>query len=249
VDVAEAGILTTPGRGKASTRTESEHGFRNKPKFKRANWLLVASGKGGSGKTTTSYNVAVEATLDGLHVLLVDLDGQQTLTRWHASRPAEAPRIEIVTKRLKDLTIADFEEIDRKAAETGASLVVVDTPPGLDDWPRQTRELVGRAEFVLVPTSQGGPDVDSVVEWMAFLQREGARAAFVLNRTERRALSYEDAKTRLNRAGLLCPIDVRRLADIEAVYRYGVGVAEMKGANGTQDIEGIWHYLRHAMEL
>jgi chromosome partitioning protein len=210
---------------------------------------LVASGKGGSGKTTTSYNVAVQATLDGLRVLLVDLDSQQTLTRWHAVRPAEAPSIGIFTRRLRDLSVADLEDIDRKAAEGAADLVVVDTPPGLDDWPQQTRELVGRADMVLVPTSPGGPDVDSVVEWMGLLKREGAKAAFVLNRSDRRALSFEDAKARLNKAGLLCPIDVRRLADIEAVYRYGVGVAEMKGANGTQDVEGIWYYVRNMTGL
>jgi chromosome partitioning protein len=245
--VAEVGILAKPGGRKASVRAEPQQEARGGPTAKCAKWLLAASGKGGSGKTTTSYNIAVQATLDGLRVQLVDLDSQQTLTRWHASRPPEAPRIEIVTKRLKDLTVANLDDIESRAAKTGADLVVVDTPPGLDDWPQQTRELIGRADMVLVPTSPGGPDVDSVVEWMALLKREGVKAAFVLNRTDRRALSFEDARFRLNKAGLLCPIDVRRLADIESVYRFGVGVAEMKGANGVQDVEGVWHYVRNVM--
>ena len=212
-------------------------------------WVLAASGKGGSGKTTTSYNIAVQATLDGFRVLLVDLDSQQSLTRWHSSRPDDAPKIHLFSKRLKEFTVADVALIDSRASEAGAHLVVIDTPPGLDDWPQQTRELIGRADFVLVPTSPGGPDIDSVVEWMALLRREGAKASFVLNRTDRRTLAYEDARVRLNKVGLLCPIDIRRLADIEAVYRFGIGVTEMRGASGMQDIEGVWHYVRNVMGL
>jgi len=58
-----------------------------------AKWLLVASGKGGSGKTSTGLNMAVYAAHEGLRVVIVDLDRQATLTRWYQRRPNEAPSV------------------------------------------------------------------------------------------------------------------------------------------------------------
>jgi chromosome partitioning protein len=212
-------------------------------------WIVVASGKGGSGKTTCSFNLATQALQDGVRVLLVDLDSQRTLTRWHNARPPEASDVALLTYRLRDVMVDDIERIDHKAAANAASLVILDTPPGLDDWPQQTRLLLGRSDFVLIPTSQGGPDVDSVIEWMAVLRREGIRAAFVLNRTDRKHLSFEAAKLRLNRVGMLAPCDIRRLTDIENTYSWGVGICEVKGARGADEVASVWHFVRNAIEF
>src|SRR3712207_2555484 len=57
----------------------------------RVKWLVLGSGKGGSGKTTTALNLAALAANEGLKVILVDMDTQETLTRWHSRRPGEAP--------------------------------------------------------------------------------------------------------------------------------------------------------------
>jgi len=212
-------------------------------------WIVVASGKGGSGKTTCSFNLATQALQDGVRVLLVDLDSQRTLTRWHNARPPEASNVVLLTYRLRDVMVDDIERIDHEAAANAASLVILDTPPGLDDWPQQTRLLLGRSDFVLIPTSQGGPDVDSVIEWMAVLRREGIRAAFVLNRTDRKHLSFEAAKLRLNRVGMLAPCDIRRLTDIENTYSWGVGICEVKGARGADEVASVWHFVRNAIEF
>src|SRR4051794_6562780 len=46
-------------------------------------------------------------------------------------------------------------------------LVIVDTPPSLDEHPADVARLLQRSDFVLVPTTQGTADLDSVIEWMA----------------------------------------------------------------------------------
>ena len=44
--------------------------------------VLVASSKGGVGKTTIATHLAAHAALDGLNTVLVDADPQGSSTRW-----------------------------------------------------------------------------------------------------------------------------------------------------------------------
>jgi chromosome partitioning protein len=212
---------------------------------KPAKWLVVASGKGGSGKTSTSLNMAVYAAHDGFRVVVVDLDRQATLTRWYQRRPDEAPAVTLWAGPMSD-TAKAMREID---ALQDVDLVVVDTPPGLDDHPEATRLLVERADFVLVPTTQGTADIDSVVEWMKFLRRERASAGFLMNKVQRNHTRYRNAKLRLNRAGPLCPVDVRLLDDIEATHDHGVGVCEIRKSKGAEDFGAVWEYVKQQIQL
>jgi chromosome partitioning protein len=227
-------------------------GARRKAKdhasIKRSKWLVLGSSKGGSGKTTTALNLAAFATNAGLRVALLDMDTQETLTQWHRRRPAEAPEIALYTIPLVQIARA-IERIDSEAAGAAFDLVVVDTPPGIDDRPVQARELVDRADYVLVPTTQGPPDIASVVEWMGFLRREGVKASFLLNRTQRTYASFREARSALLRAGPLCPMDVRQLEDIQGTHKFGVGICEIRRAKGAEDLEGVWNHMRHEMGL
>lgn len=208
-------------------------------------WLLVASGKGGSGKTSTSLNMAVYAVHEGLRVVIVDLDRQATLTRWYQRRPDEAPSVTLWAGPMADASKA-IREID--AFDT-VDLVVVDTPPGLDDHPEATRLLVERADFVLVPTTHGTADIDSVVEWMKFLRREKVQTSFLMNKVQRNHTRYRNAKLRLNRAGPLCPVDVRLLDDIEATHDHGVGACEFRRSRGAEDFGAVWEYVKQQMQI
>jgi chromosome partitioning protein len=202
-------------------------------------WVLCASGKGGSGKSTLSRNLAVYAAHSGLRVATVDFDKQGTLTNWYQRRPDEAPQIQHFS-----VPMAQAQEgLVEVAAIKNFDLIIMDTPPGIEDHAQSTRLLIKRANLVLVPTGQGGPDIDSVIEWMTFLKREGAAAAFVLNRTKRSAGSLEKAKLRLVEIGRLCPIDVRDLEDIQVTYDSGLGIAEVRGGSGTTDLLGVWRFV------
>ena len=50
--------------------------------------VLVASSKGGAGKTTIATHLAAHAAVDGRNTVLVDADPQGSSTRW-ARRRAE----------------------------------------------------------------------------------------------------------------------------------------------------------------
>jgi len=215
---------------------------------KRAKWLVLGSGKGGSGKTTTALNLAAFAANEGLKVILVDMDTQETLTQWYNRRPEEAPPLVLHTIPLAKAAEA-IEYVDREATDAGVDLVIADTPPGIEDHPKESRLLVDRADYVLVPTTQGTPDVMSVVEWMGFLRREGVRASFLMNRTQRTYASFREARSTLLKAGQLCPMDVRQLEDIQSTHKFGIGICEIRKARGAEDIEGVWRHIRHEMSL
>ena len=223
--------------------TRNEKGLMGTRKIKvprkHAKWLLVASGKGGNGKTTSSLNLGVIAAHAGLKVCLLDLDSQRSLSRWHDRRPASAPELMLWQGRLGDAKRA-IQEVDKVE---DLDLAIVDTPPTVDEHLSAMDALIRRSNFVLVPTTQGTVDLDSVVEWMTYLRRFDVKAAFVINRAQRTYGTYQKAKRRLNRAGPLCPMDIRQLEDIQATHDLGVGVMEMSKSRAIEDYEGLWDYL------
>jgi chromosome partitioning protein len=237
--VLVAGVLKKP-----SEMPEARRSSGQAEPASTAKWLVCASGKGGTGKTTTALNLATIATAAGLKVALLDMDDQQTLSEWHSLRPASVPGLHLLTVPLADIGRA-VRELEAAAR---LELVIVDTPPGLDQRLR-LRELVQHADLVLVPTTQGPGDVRSVTEFMATLKALQVKAFFLLNRTNQRWGSYREARRKLNKAGPLCPVDVRQLRDIEATNSYGVGINEFDRAKGAEDLEAVWDFAREAMGL
>ncbi|HEX2255536.1 MAG TPA: ParA family protein [Afifellaceae bacterium] len=229
---------------KPAEMPELRHSSGRAEPARAARWLVCASGKGGTGKTTTALNLATIAAAAGLRVALVDMDDQQTLSEWHGLRPEGVLDLQLLTIPLVDVGRA----IREVGAMAGFDLVIVDTPPGLDQRVR-LRELVQHADFVLVPTTQGPGDIRSVTEFMATLKALRVKAAFLLNRTNQRWGSYREARRKLNKAGPLCPVDVRQLRDIEATNSYGVGINEFDRAKGAEDLEAVWDFVREVMGL
>jgi len=180
----------------------------------------------------------------GLSVATIDLDLQATLTNWWQKRPEAAPLIVHY-----QIPIEEAEEALREAAGGTFDIIIVDTPPGVENHPATMRGIIRLADFVLVPTCQGGPDLDSVIEWSKTVKREGARSAFLLSRTKRTARSFDEAKKRLIKHGALCPFDVRDLEEIQRTYYNGLGIIEVRGAPGRDDFDGVWTYVSRELGL
>src|SRR3954454_10929441 len=119
--------------------------------------IALISQKGGSGKTTLAVNLAVQAHLAGLRTAVVDIDAQQTATKWHDRRSgtppsvisAQAERLPVTIGSLSglDLVVIDTAgKADRAAliAAKAADLTVLPPRPAIEDIEatRRTRDIV-----------------------------------------------------------------------------------------------------------
>lgn len=117
--------------------------------------VLVASSKGGAGKTTLATQLAAQAALEGRRTVLVDADPQHSATRWCERRAGLDAAVLPVdgTRRGWD-----------KAVPQDAQRVVVDAPAGA-----MAADLAGFldvADAVLVPVLPSLIDLEASVPFL-----------------------------------------------------------------------------------
>jgi chromosome partitioning protein len=204
--------------------------------------LLISSPKGGCGKTTIARNIAVAASLAGVNVATVDLDRQQSLSRWWSKRPEGFSVIHHFTADIDDTCevikqISDFD------------LLIVDTPPSVEEHPSEIYALLGAADLVLIPSQPSEDDTESVIPWMNFVKQSGKPAAFVLNRIRRNTQSLRAAKLLLMKAGRLCPMEIPHTEDMSRSRSLGVGIQEIRNGQGAQEMDGLWAFVQSELRL
>ncbi len=213
-------------------------------KTKTIRRLLVAGPKGGIGKTTLSRNLAVAAALEGLSVATLDLDAQRSLTKWYSKRPDDmAP----ITHFEAGMAQGDIQ--DALAGIEDYDILIIDTPPSIEDHPEGFRLLASSASLILVPTGQSDDDLDSVRPWMRYVRKTKGEAAFVLNRVKPRARSFTEAKAMLVADGRVCPIEVPDYEDISFTSSRGIGLLELKGGKGAEYVSGVWAFVKAEMGI
>ena len=115
--------------------------------------LAMASQKGGSGKTTLSGHLAVQAQRAGDGpVVVIDIDPQGSLADWWNEREAEFPVFATTTvARLA----ADLEVLKHQ----GFKLAVIDTPPAIT---MAIQSVIAVAELIVIPTRPSPHDLRAV---------------------------------------------------------------------------------------
>lgn len=122
-------------------------------------FIVVGNLKGGSGKSTVVFNLAVWLAASGRAVRLVDLDPQKTLT------DLVAVRREIESEPMLELPV---DRLDRLAADA-AAWTLVDV--GAADMAGML-EAIGRADTVVVPVMPGQADIWATQRYLRTIDRE-----------------------------------------------------------------------------
>lgn len=202
--------------------------------------IVVASQKGGTGKTTLSGHLAVQAERAGAGpVALIDTDPQGSLAEWWNEREEPAPLF--ARARLEDL-----EQDLATLAGAGIKLAVIDTPPALTN---AIRRVVEAATLVLIPIRPSPHDLRAAVGTIDMVDTLDKPFVFVVNAATARARITADAAVTLSQHGTVAPVTVHQRTDFATSMINGSTVMEQGGNSRSADeIARLWQYVDARLE-
>lgn len=198
--------------------------------------IVAASQKGGSGKTTLSGHLAVEASRAGAgEIALIDTDPQGSLAHWWNARQAPEPRF--VKAGLLDLDDA-LEGLRRM----GTKIAVIDTPPAIT---QSISQVVAHADLVIVPTRPSPHDLRAVGATVDIAERHGKPVVFVINAATPRARITGESAVALSQHGTVAPITIHHRTDFAASMIDGRTVGEVvPDSQSAKEISELWVYIQ-----
>jgi chromosome partitioning protein len=198
--------------------------------------LVLASQKGGSGKTTLSGHLAVEAENAGAGpVALIDTDPQGSLSLWWNAREAKTPHFAKVG-------LLDLGEALKHLRDSGFKLVVIDTPPAISS---SISTVVAFADLVIVPTRPSPHDLRAVGATVDIAERHNKPLVFVVNAATARARITGEAAVALSQHGTVAPVTLHHRVDFAASMVDGRTVGEIVPKSASaREISDLWTYMQ-----
>jgi len=202
--------------------------------------LALASQKGGSGKTTLSGHLAVQAQRAGMGpVVLMDIDPQGSLADWWNERTAEMPAF-------AQTTVARLANDLAELREQGFKLAVIDTPPAIT---AAIQSVIQVAELIVIPTRPSPHDLRAVGATVELCERSGKPLLFVVNAATPLAKITHEAAIALSQHGTVAPVMVHHRTDFAASMIDGRTVMEVNpNSKSAKEVEALWAYLADRLE-
>jgi chromosome partitioning protein len=202
--------------------------------------LALASQKGGSGKTTLSGHLAVQAQRAGAGpVVLIDIDPQGSLADWWNEREAEMPAFAqtTVARLATDLEVLRHQ---------GFKMAIIDTPPAIT---MAIQSVIQVAELIVIPTRPSPHDLRAVGATVELCERSGKPLLFVVNGATPKARITHEAAIALSQHGTVAPVTIHHRTDFAASMIDGRTVMEVdpKGRSAAEVTE-LWAYVGDRLE-
>ncbi|MGB0749474.1 MAG: AAA family ATPase [Magnetospiraceae bacterium] len=202
--------------------------------------IAVVSQKGGSGKTTLSGHIAVQAVRAGDGpVAIIDTDPQGSLADWWNERRDEQPYF--VRTSLAELR--DHVEALRHA---GVKVLILDTPPAIT---MAIQEVIEVADHVIIPTRPSPHDLRAVGATVRLVERVNKPMFFVVNDATPRARITSEAAIALSQHGTVAPVTIHHRTDFAASMIDGRTVMELNpNTRSSREISDLWEYITARMD-
>lgn len=202
--------------------------------------LVLASQKGGSGKTTIAASLAVAAVQAGERVVVVDLDPQGSLAEWGKAREATDIVFRSVEPGKLDAWILATRKIEK------VSLVIVDTAGTFGD---EVDTALRHADLCLVPVRPSAIDLRAAGPTVDRLRLFDRDFAFVLNATNPASQGRTaDAIAALEVGGAVSPPIADR-TDFRDAAATGLGVTEIApSGKAASEIRALWSWVAERMK-
>jgi len=208
--------------------------------------LGMIAQKGGTGKTTLSIHLAVQASLSGLKVLLVDIDPQaSSASWWHRRNRADPALIQTPGDSLEDAL--------RTAARRHYDLAVVDTAPhSSHDATRCARQC----DWIYIPTRPAILDLDAIRPSTDLVNEVGVPANILLNGCPPPTQCGEphivaEAREALSAYRIpVCEIAISQRVAFSHALIDGRAVTEYdRDGKAAQEISTLWSSFRREIRL
>lgn len=174
--------------------------------------------KGGTAKTTSAINLAVEAAAHGLKVVLIDLDPQVSASNWSDIRESAEPAV--IAPQVPHLG-----RVLAQARENGADLAIIDTAGRTNEAALAAAKA---ADLVFVPLQPSLPDLGTVKATLDIVRMAGNPPALaLLTRVKPTGNSHDAAREWLAQHGLqVADITLGERIVYQHAYARGQGVSE-----------------------
>jgi len=203
--------------------------------------LAIVGQKGGNGKTTAALGLAVEASLAGKSVAVIDLDPQTTAANWGDRRGDEAPAI-------VSCQVSRLAQVLEVADKNGADLAIIDTPG------KSTDALIAAAkaaDFVLMPIQPQLYDIETLNSLKDVLSLAGNPPAVVfVNRAPTQGSRHIETRAAVIEQGFeVCPVVIYGRAAHGDAGNIGKTAAEIDPrGKAAQEMGELYDYIAIALK-
>lgn len=177
--------------------------------------ILIASSKGGCGKTTLATNLAAAYAQNGAQVVIADADRQRSSTRWCVKRPPNLPGV---------LPVDATRKRWREDVPNDADVLLLDAPAGTRA--RDLEDVLDAAHALLVPVLPSQIDLEATEDFLTDMRD--------VPRVRRGKLAVGLVANRLR------PWTTSSQLGVEAMGAFGLPVvAEIRDAQGYVFLTGL----------
>jgi chromosome partitioning protein len=201
--------------------------------------IVLASQKGGAGKTTLAAHLAVAAERAGDGpCVLIDTDPQASLAAWWNGREDRSPQFAPVT--LRELS-AKLQALD----DAGFSYAFVDTPPAITE---SIRAVVMLADFVLIPTRPSPHDLRAVGRTVELAVEAQRPFAFAVTQAKANSRLTVQTMAALSEHGIVAPAIVHDRVGYASSMIDGRTVLEIEPrGRSAGEVEELWTFVKARM--
>lgn len=196
--------------------------------------IVIANPKGGVGKSTFATNLAGYYAAQGKHVMLGDIDVQQSSRAWLGLRPA----------KLAPISAWELQDGHVVKPPKGTTHIVLDTPAGLEG--KRLTAVLKIADKVIVPLQPSMFDILATQHFLQLLaKRKGKFDIGVLGmRVNARSHSAEQLAAYVGQLGLPVIGMLRDTQNYVQLAAHGATLWDLAPARVVKDL-AQWREVLH----
>jgi chromosome partitioning protein len=198
--------------------------------------LVLASQKGGAGKTTLAFHLAVAAEAAGVGpAVLVDTDPQGTLTKWWETREAETPK-------MAKAEVTELGSLLGRLKDAGFQLAIIDTAGRSSE---ANRAIIEAADLILMPVKPSAADLWALGATVDVCNNLNRPFIFAVCQATRNAAMTVQAVAALASHGPVAPIVIHNRVSYAAAMGSGLTIHEIEPKGpGAEEISGLWAFVQ-----